>query len=66
MCPIPNGFRDRAISLYSTQYLLLINEFRTVQFGIGHMCVYIFLLRMVDIVTFPPGTLCILNMREQR
>jgi hypothetical protein len=20
MCPIPNGFRDRAISLYSTQY----------------------------------------------
>jgi hypothetical protein len=23
MCPIPNGFRDRAISLYSTLYVTL-------------------------------------------
>jgi hypothetical protein len=33
-------------------------------FGIGHMYIYIFLLRMTDtrpplILTFPPGTLCI-------
>jgi hypothetical protein len=44
-CPIPNGFRDRAISLYSE---IALSRKR---FGIGHMYIYIFLLRMIDTVT---------------
>jgi hypothetical protein len=37
MCPIPNGFRDRAISLYSTKFVDKKEILRTVS-NIGIYC----------------------------